>query len=79
MHYFNINKGIILVENKDSQELKEFIVEKDEKLLQEISAKFTSLKKMVDSNTLPLKPKFRNDEKWKCDYCQYRKTCEENG
>jgi len=79
MHYFNINKGIILVENKDNQELKEFVVTKDEKILQEISANFISLKKMVDNNTLPPKPRFSSNDKWKCDYCAYRKTCEENG
>ena len=78
MHYFNIDKGIILVENKDNQELKEFVVAKDEKILQEISANFISLKKMFDDNTLPPKPKFSSNDKWKCDYCAYRKTCEEN-
>ena len=78
MHYFNIDKGIILVENKDNQELKEFVVAKDEKILQEISANFISLKKMFDDNTLPPKPKFSRNDKWKCDYCAYKKTCEEN-
>jgi len=44
MHYFNIDKGIILVENKDNQELKEFVAGKDEKILQEISANLRELK-----------------------------------
>ncbi len=75
MHYFNINKGIILVENKDSQEMKEFIVTRDDRILNEIFISFGILKEMTQANTIPPKPNFNRDEKWRCDYCPYRKVC----
>jgi len=75
MHYFNINKGIILIENKDSQELKEFIVTRDDRILNEIFISFGILKEMTQANTIPPKPNFNREDKWRCDYCPYRKVC----
>ena len=79
MHYFKIDRGIILVENKNDQELKEFTVHRDEKLLSEISHTFQNLKEMVSTNTIPPKPNYGRSDKWRCDYCAFRETCKKDG
>ncbi|MCD6092738.1 MAG: PD-(D/E)XK nuclease family protein [Candidatus Aenigmarchaeota archaeon] len=75
MHYFNISKGIILVESKGNQELKEFIIQKDEKMIDDILSKFTELKEKIDNNELPPVPDKTGWDFDKCLYCVYRKTC----
>ncbi len=69
MHYFNITKGIILIENKDTQELKEFLIEKDEQEIKKIFEEFEILKKQIATDEVPMKP--IDLEEWKCRYCPY--------
>lgn len=76
LHYFNINKGIILVENKDSQELKEFVIKRDINLIERILTYFKILKIQIMTNEIPDRP--RDLPGWKCNYCAYGKICEEN-
>lgn len=73
LYYLNIDKGIILIENKDTQELKEFVVKKDVKMIKQILGDFTALKRKILNDELPGKPKVL--AKWKCIYCSYRKMC----
>ena len=79
MHYFKIDRGIILVENKNDQELKEFTVHRDEKLLSEISHTFHNLKEMVNTNTIPPKSNYGRGDKWRCDYCAFKENCKKDG
>ena len=69
MHYFNIDKGIVLVENKDTQELKEFIVLKNEEEIAKVFSEFEELKSKIKNNEVPNKP--FDLEEWKCRYCPY--------
>lgn len=73
MHYFNVHKGILLYENKDTQEIKEFEVEYDEKLVKELLKNFAELKEKIESNEMPGIPE--DIEKWRCSYCPYAEEC----
>ena len=73
MHYFKIPDGILLYENKDKQELKEFVIKYDPFIVQDILKNFKKLKKQIDSDLLPDVPV--NIESWRCDYCEYRDEC----
>ncbi len=76
MHYFNISKGIILMENKANQDIKEFIVEKNEQIVQKLIEDFTKLKHMVSQDIVPLIP---DKSKWEydmCSYCGYKEHCD---
>ncbi len=48
MHYFDINKGVLLYEDKNNQAIKEFILEYDKELVQEILDKFDRLKDYIE-------------------------------
>jgi CRISPR-associated protein Cas4 len=71
LHYFNIKKGIVIYENKNTQEIKEFAVDYDEKTVQEVLEKFHVLKAQIQSNIVPSK----GDMGWKCNYCPYAEEC----
>jgi len=73
MHFFKINKGILVYENKDTQEIKEFLVELDEDLINELLSSFADLKRHIDSASIPEIPK--DLERWRCEYCTYADEC----
>jgi CRISPR/Cas system-associated exonuclease Cas4 (RecB family) len=73
MHYFKIPRGILLYENKNTQELKEFFLEYDPRLIKKLLGNFEVLKGQIDKNIVPAIPK--DIEKWRCRYCQYRREC----
>ena len=75
LHYFNIDQGILLVENKETQELKEFIVNKDPYLIRNIINDFMKLKLQINDNREPKRPE--DLPEWKCNYCAYAKVCEQ--
>ena len=70
LHYFNLDKAIVIVENKDTQALKEFIVEKDQKLIDGLLQQFDYLQDQVGSNVVPQKPE--DLAAWKCKLCAYQ-------
>jgi len=74
MHFFNIKKGILLYIDKDQQEMKEFFLDYDETLCNNLMAKFTALKGQVEQNVLPsrLEDYPRN---WQCSYCPFKDHC----
>lgn len=74
MHYFRKPQGIVLYESKDTQNLKEFIVEYDLKLCKEILQRFEELKYQIENDILPQKP--LDLESWQCDYCDYKEECD---
>ena len=73
MHYFNIRQGLLVYENKNTQEMKEFEVDYDGALARSILDSFASLKQDVDSGRVPEKP--HGLEQWQCDYCPYAEEC----
>ncbi|HEB01496.1 MAG TPA: Dna2/Cas4 domain-containing protein [Candidatus Portnoybacteria bacterium] len=73
LHFFNIKDGILIYENKNTQELKEFSIKYDQKLVEELLENFKKLKEKIDNNIIPEKP--TGLEPWRCNYCVYRKEC----
>jgi CRISPR/Cas system-associated exonuclease Cas4 (RecB family) len=72
LHYFNIKKGILLYENKNTQELKEFQVEYDENIVKEALEKFHILLAQIKSNIVPSADGI---DQWRCMYCPYAEEC----
>ena len=73
MHFFKIPQGILLYENKNTQTLKEFVVEYDPFLVKKCLEDFGTLKEQIDNDVFPPKPP--NLEHWRCDYCEYSEEC----
>ena len=75
LHYFKIQKGILLYVDKDKLALKEFLVDYDKPRAEKILSRLTILKKQIDSNTIP--PRIMEYPKsWQCQYCQFRTICD---
>jgi len=78
LHFFNIKKGILLYEGKDTLELKEFFIEYDKELVQKILQEFQELKTNLEKNLIPDRlPDY--PENWQCKYCQFREICDMAG
>lgn len=86
MHYFKVPYGIIIYENKNTQELKEFEENYDSKLCKKIISDFEELKYQIENEIMPpipfdLKQKRDAAEKgeegfpWECEYCDYKEEC----
>jgi CRISPR/Cas system-associated exonuclease Cas4 (RecB family) len=73
MHFFRIPQGILVYENKDNQDLKEFAVEYDDKIAKNLLEEFQILKHMIDNNIIPQIPLGLED--WECRYCDYADEC----
>jgi CRISPR/Cas system-associated exonuclease Cas4 (RecB family) len=73
MHIMGIKQGMLLYENKNTQEMKEFIIGYDADLAQKIIEKIKSANKHVDEKTLPPKEFERTD--FECRYCDYADLC----
>ncbi len=77
LYFFKIKKGILLYENKDTQELKEYLIEYNPELVKNIIASFNKLKDQIDKGQVPGIPE--NIEKWRCNYCPYLEECKKLG
>lgn len=74
LHFFKIPKGILLYVNKDTQELKEFLINYDSKRAKFLLNQLSILKTKIDSNIIPERiPNWPND--WQCQYCQFKEIC----
>ncbi|UCD20813.1 MAG: Dna2/Cas4 domain-containing protein [archaeon] len=73
LHYFKLKKGVLIYENKDNQELKEYVIHYDEKLVNELLTGFKGIKKHADENKPPIIPE--DLEEWRCNYCVYLDSC----
>ena len=75
LHFFQINKGILLYVSKDNQKLKEFIVSYDRNLCSELLSQLIELKNKINSNIIPL---VLSDYpgNWQCRYCQFKDICD---
>ncbi len=78
LHFFKIPKGILLYVNKNSLELKEFLIEYDSVRVKKLLSDLSNLKTKIDSNTVPLRiPGYPGD--WQCQYCQFKEICQMAG
>jgi CRISPR/Cas system-associated exonuclease Cas4 (RecB family) len=74
LHYLDPQKGILLYVNKDTQELKEFIIDYDPKRAKSLLSILVDLKKKIDSNIIP--PRLSDwPENWQCRYCPFKEIC----
>ena len=74
LHFFKISKGILLYVNKDTQELKEFVINYDQTIVRNLLNGLNDLKKKIDSNIIPSRiPGYPRD--WQCTYCAFREIC----
>ena len=74
LHFLDPQKGILLYVNKDTQELKEFVVSYDAKRVQSLLNKLKDLKTKIDANIIPQRiPEWPNN--WQCKYCSFKEIC----
>lgn len=74
LHFFQIEQGILLYVNKDTQDLKEFLIEYDTDLCHKLLDDLERLGLKIQANQVPER---LND--WpsnsQCRYCQYKEVC----
>jgi len=76
MHYFDINKGSVLYINKDTQEMLEVEVERDDKKVLEMIERLKKLKEQFENGSNAPVPDRTNWKYNKCKYCVYRTICD---
>jgi CRISPR/Cas system-associated exonuclease Cas4 (RecB family) len=74
LHYFKIPKGILLYVNKDTQELKEFVVKYDKSRSEDLLKGLADLKIKIDSNVVPERLADYSSGR-QCQYCQFKEIC----
>ncbi|MCX7750905.1 MAG: PD-(D/E)XK nuclease family protein [Candidatus Bipolaricaulota bacterium] len=82
LHYFGIPQGIVLAENKATQELREFVVPYDKPEVARVLEQFERLRELVFvRGELPPLPGPEEKRDWEfdqCRYCPYAAFCREN-
>lgn len=79
LHYFQIPQGIILAENKATQELREFLVELDRLEVNRVLAEFEALRELIFlRGELPPLPDKSDWEYDQCKYCPFVDFCRED-
>jgi len=74
LHFFKIPKGILLYVNKDTLELKEFLINYNPTLVQALLKDLAILKSKLNANIIPQRlPEY--PENWQCQYCQFKEIC----
>lgn len=73
-----ISKVIFLYENKDNQELKEYVFERSietEPVLTEVLRDYAFLNECCDSGDIPSRPSGATKSSYMCRWCGYKNTC----
>ncbi len=78
LHFFKIKKGILLYVSKDTQDLKEFIINYDAKRAKRLFQELSEIKVKLDANVIPSRL-VDWPQNWQCRYCQYREICHRAG
>lgn len=74
LHFFKIPKGILLYVSKDTLELKEFLINYNPTLAQDLLKGLSVLKDKLDANIVPQRL-FEYPKNWQCQYCQFKEIC----
>lgn len=74
LHFFKIEKGLLLYVNKDTQELKEFLVNYDQTRSEKLLKGLEGLKIKIDENVIPARLANYPGNK-QCQFCQFREIC----
>jgi CRISPR/Cas system-associated exonuclease Cas4 (RecB family) len=74
LHFFEIKQGFLLYVNKDTQDLKEFLIEYDQDLCNKLLDSLEELGKKIENNQVPIR---LNDwpSNGQCRYCPYKEVC----
>lgn len=78
LHFFKIPKGILLYINKDTLELKEFLIQYNPAIAKKLLSELSELKTKIDKNLIP-KRLIDYPENWQCQYCQFKEICQMAG
>ncbi len=74
LHFFQIDKGILLYVNKDTQGLKEFLIDYDSSLCHKLLDDLEKLGAKIQADQVPVRL-----ENWpsngQCRYCPYKEVC----
>ena len=78
LYFFNVKKGILLYVDKDQQELKEFLIKYNLKLVKFLLDNFKTLKQKIDADVIP---QVLSDypKNWQCTYCPFKQICRITG
>lgn len=74
LHFFQIEQGILLYVNKDTQDLKEFTLDHDPALCERLLDDLEKLGSKIEANLVPV----RLDDfpsNGQCRYCSYKEVC----
>jgi CRISPR/Cas system-associated exonuclease Cas4 (RecB family) len=74
LHYFKVSKGILLYVNKDTQQLKEFLVKYDKTRVNSLIKGLEDLKTKIDKDIVPDRIQAYPKD-WQCRYCQFKDIC----
>ena len=74
MHYFQIPKGILLYMSKDTSELKDFPIQYNTDLVQNLLKGLENLDKKIKTNVVP-EQMLDFPRNWQCQYCQFKDIC----
>ncbi len=78
LHYFKIPKGMLLYVNKDTQDLKEFLIDYNKNRAGKLLKNLNDLKTKIDSDVVPDRiSEYPSD--WQCQYCQFKEICKMAG
>jgi len=76
LFYFpeKIEQAILLYKCKDTSRLKDYIIERDDDLIQSLLEKIDKIDRLVAQKRLA-DPEFIKGIDWQCDYCQFEEHC----
>jgi CRISPR/Cas system-associated exonuclease Cas4 (RecB family) len=74
LHFFKVQKGILLYVNKNTLDLKEYMVDYDKKRVTGLLKQLEEIKEKIDADLIPAKLENYPDN-WQCRYCQYKPVC----
>ena len=74
LHFFKIEKGLLLYVNKDTQELKEFSVIYNSDFSNQLLKDLSLLKEKIEADTIPARL-LNYPENKECQFCQFREIC----
>ncbi|MFH1364787.1 MAG: PD-(D/E)XK nuclease family protein [Candidatus Aenigmatarchaeota archaeon] len=77
MHATGIHSGMLLYVEKSTLQSREFPVEYDESVVQDVMSRFYDLHKHLTTDKLPApEAKQKQQISWMCNYCEYRERCD---
>ncbi len=74
LHYFKIPRGILLYVNKDTLELKEFLINYNPEITRALLRELEELKTKIDKDIIPSRLADYS-QNWQCQYCAFKEIC----